>query len=159
MPTNEEVILKGLSLYCISKGNIVQDWVFADQVGFARQLGLGAQPEAGAGERLVRQFWENVINAHDPEAADAIMAADYKQNADGIAPGPGGFKEFFRDVLSGSSGMSATIESIIDTGGIVVSTTTISFSTPPEGWAETQTIVDVFRTNGQKLTEHWDLRV
>ena len=159
VPTDKEVILKGLSLYQIANSHIVQDWVFADQVSFGEQLGLNRQPQIGSGEALVREFWEDVINAHNPNVADKIMAPHYRQHSEGIAQGPAGFKEFLNGVLKNSKGMTAKVNAIVDVGDVVISSTDISFEQAPEGWAKLQTIVDVFRTDGRRLTEHWDLHV
>ncbi|PTX53878.1 putative SnoaL-like aldol condensation-catalyzing enzyme [Litoreibacter ponti] len=156
-PTGEMVTLKGNSLYRIENGKIVADWVFANQAEFGAQLGIGALPPLGDGEKLVRGFWSKVINAHDPNAADALMAKDYKQHAVGIAQGPEGFKAFFRDVLASSQGMKAEVLGLIEAETLVVSSTRISFDVPPEGWSASQTIIDVFRTDGMKLLEHWDM--
>ncbi|SHG84051.1 nuclear transport factor 2 family protein [Marivita hallyeonensis] len=156
-PTGQMVTLKGNSLYRIENGKIVADWVFANQAEFGAQLGIGALPPLGSGEMLVRSFWSKVINAHDPDAADALMAKDYKQHAVGIGQGPEGFKAFFRDVLASSQGMKAEVLGLIEAETLVVSSTRVSFDVPPEGWSASQTIIDVFRTDGMKLLEHWDM--
>jgi predicted SnoaL-like aldol condensation-catalyzing enzyme/predicted ester cyclase len=157
-PTGATVELHGNSLYRIAGGKIVQDWVFADQTSFGRALGIGVPPDPAVGERLVRAFWNDVINKHDPAAADHIMSPDYRQHAEGIAQGPEGLKAFLSRVLAQSRGMRATVGSIASAGDIVVSRTTVSFDTAPPGWAASQEIVDIFRTDGQRLTEHWDFR-
>ena len=156
-PTGKPVTLQGNSLYRIADGQIVADWVFANQADFAAQLGIGAPPAPGPGEALVRAFWDDVINAHDPDAADKLMAPTYRQHAAGIAQGPEGFKTFLRDVLGDSLGMKAEVLRVIDTGEMVISTTRITFSVPPEGWQPSQVIIDVFRTDGTHLLEHWDM--
>jgi predicted SnoaL-like aldol condensation-catalyzing enzyme len=157
-PTGGAVELHGNSIYRIVGGKIAQDWVFADQASFRRALGLDVQPEAKAGEQLVRRFWSEVINAHDPAAADMIMSPDYRQHSAGIGQGPEGFKAFLTEVLASSSGMHATIRNIAAVGDIVVSRTTVEFDSPPNGWAKSQEIIDIFRTDGRRLREHWDFR-
>lgn len=156
-PTGKTVTLKGNSLYRIEGGKIAADWVFANQADFGAQLGIGAMPPSGSGKALVHDFWDKVINAHDADAADPLMADDYRQHATGIAQGPQGFKTFFRGVLANSTGMKADVLGVIEAGALVVSSTRVSFETPPQGWKDTQIIIDVFRTNGQKLLEHWDM--
>lgn len=158
-PTGNNVVLKGNSIYRIKNGKIAEDYVFSNKTEFQQQLGIGTAPDPSKGEALVRRFWEEVINAHNPEAADTLMAKSYKQNAKGIDQGPAGFKAFFHDVLNQSSGMKAEINGILVVEHFVISSTKISFETPPPGWDNVQTIVDVFRTDGNKLLEHWDMQV
>ncbi|ODR99295.1 hypothetical protein AUC68_04685 [Methyloceanibacter methanicus] len=155
-PTDNEVLLGGNSLYRIADGKIAQGWVYSNETGFRSTLGLSEGPPAGPGEALVRRFWKEVINGHNPDAADALLSPDYRQHAPGIAQGPEGFKAFFRDLLEGSSGMRADVLAIVDTGAIIVSLTEISFDVPGPGWPRQLRIVDVFRTDGDRLTEHWD---
>lgn len=154
-PSGRKVTLHGLSLFLMRDGRIAQDWVFADQAGFRAQMEAGRL--AGAGETLVRRFWDEVINAHDPEAARALMASDYRQHADGIAHGPDGFIAFFREVLGDSMGMKADVLHVIEADDLVISSTEIAFESPPPGWRASQVIVDVFRTNATHLLEHWDM--
>ncbi len=156
-PTGHMVRLHGNSIYRIADGKIAQDWVFADQLAFRTALGLNAAPAPGPGEILVRRFWDEVINAHEPDAADVLMSASYRQNAPGIAQGPEGFKAFFCEVLQNSRGMRAEVVAVIDTGPVVVSSTDIRFDAPPPDWPARLRITDVFRTDGRRLTEHWDI--
>jgi predicted SnoaL-like aldol condensation-catalyzing enzyme len=156
-PTQRDVALQGNSLFRLKDGKIVKDWVFSNKADFGAELGIGAPPAKGKGAALVRAFWDQVINAHDPDAADTLMAPDYRQHAAGIAQGPVGFKAFLRDVLANSTGMRATVLGVIEAEALVISTTQITFERPPEGWDAKQVIVDVFRTNGQQLLEHWDM--
>ncbi|KIT16760.1 nuclear transport factor 2 family protein [Jannaschia aquimarina] len=115
-------------------------------------------PDPQSGERLVRRFWDEIINAQMIGVVDDLMSHDYRQYADGIAQGPEGLKAFLRETFEASEGMRAEIHDIVSTGEIVVSRTTIRFDSPPPGWATEQTIVDIFRTDGVRLTEHWDMR-
>lgn len=157
-PTGRTVTLRGSSIFEIREGKIVRDLVFADQAGFRAQIGLDREPDPARGEALVRRFWEEVVNAHDPEAARALMAPDYRQHAAGIDQGPDGFVAFLARLLGESEGMRARVEAVLPAGRLVVSRTTVAFDVPPPGWAASQTIVDVFATDGDTLTEHWDLR-
>ena len=99
-----------------------------------------------------------MIDAHDTVAVDALVSADYRQHAPGIAQGPEGLKAFLRETFSASTGMRSEVHDVVSTGETVVSRTTVRFDVPPPGWAGEQTIVDVFRTDGTRLTEHWDMR-
>ncbi|MFQ6553018.1 ester cyclase [Aestuariibius insulae] len=157
-PTGREVTLQGNSLYEMRDGQILRDWVFANQRDFLIALGVGAPPEPEAGAALVRRFWTDIIDAHSIDPVNEIISPDYRQHADGIAQGPDGLKAFLTDTFTASRGMRAEIHDIVSTGEIVVSRTTVQFETPPPGWDPSQTIIDIFRTDGRHLTEHWDTR-
>jgi len=157
VPTGRDICLQGNSIYRVADGKIAQDWVFSNQTAFRAALGITTIPAPGKGAALVRRFWDEVINAHNPDAADTIMSPEYRQNAQGIEQGPAGFKTFFRDLLSNSQGMRAEIVAVVDTGPVTVSSTEIRFDMPPPGWPEISKIIDVFRNDGERLTEHWDI--
>lgn len=160
-PTGKTVLLEGNSMFRLANGRIAQDWVFANKLDFLTSLGImrpPSMPGAADSEALVRAFWSDVINAHDPEAADRLMAADYRQHTPGIDQGPAGFKAFFRAVLTESKGMRAEMTDALSVDDLIICRTTIRFDEPPPGWANAQSIVDIFRVAGGRLAEHWDLR-
>lgn len=111
-----------------------------------------------AGEALVRRFRSEIDDAHDIGPVDALIAPDDRQQAAGIALGPDGLRAFLCETFEASEGMRAEIHDIVSTGEIVVSRTTVRFDRPPPGRAAEQTIVDIFRTDGRRLTEHCDMR-
>ena len=103
-------------------------------------------------------LWRDVIDAHDPNAVDRLVAPGYRQHAPGIAQGPEGLKAFLRDIFDDSEGMRAEMTDAVAVDDLVICRITIRFDRPPEGWSAEQSIVDVFRHDGTRLTEHWDLR-
>ena len=53
--------------------------------------------------------------------------------------------------------MKAKVFGLIEASAFVISSTRVSFDASPLGWKDARVIIDVFRTNGQKLLEHWDI--
>lgn len=106
---------------------------------------------------LVLRFWDEVINAHDPAAARALMSDDYRQHASGIAQGVEGFEAFLRETLDASEGMKAEVRGLLEVDDLVISSTVVRFDRPPPGWEPTNDLVDVFRHREGRLCEHWDL--
>ena len=47
-PTGREVVLRGVNIFRIADGKIVERWGRLDQLGLLEQLGLGPQPSAAA---------------------------------------------------------------------------------------------------------------
>ena len=111
-----------------------------------------------SGRSLVEAFWRDVIDARDPVAVDALAALNYRQHAPGIAQGLEGLKTFLRNTFDVSDGMRAEMTDALEVDDLVTCRTTIRFDRPPDGWAAEHPIADVFRTDGARLTEHWDLR-
>ncbi len=105
----------------------------------------------------VQRFWQEIVNGRRLDVIDELMTSDYRQHAAGIDQGPGGVREFLRDLFATSDGMHADVTGVLTVDDLVITTTTVTFRRPPDGWQASNQIVDVFRVRDGRLAEHWDI--
>ena len=109
-----------------------------------------------ANKAVVRQLYERVFNAHDVDAADRLLRADYIQHNPGIPTGREGFKTIFRDVFKVVPDARVQILHIVAEGDLVV-VHVLNRGTPSGATAPIEMAgFDLFRVQDGLIAEHWD---
>lgn len=110
---------------------------------------------------LVTNFFEAVFNQHDINAADRFLSEGYVRHTAGTT-GREPFKGFFRMIFSGLSNYHVTLLQVIAEGDRVVVYNTIEgdhtgllMGNPPTGRHIKYDAIDIYRVEGEQLTEHW----
>ncbi|CAN0444465.1 unnamed protein product [Ectocarpus sp. 12 AP-2014] len=98
---------------------------------------------------LVLEAMTSLFQRHDASAVERLYAADYIQHNPNIPPG--------RDALQALvAGLSPSV--YYEPGLIIAEGDLVAIHGRIRGWADTpQVVVDLFRVEGGKLVEHWDV--
>jgi predicted SnoaL-like aldol condensation-catalyzing enzyme len=123
-----------------------------------------AQPAAGspeANKKLVLDFFHDVFEAQNIEAADRYLAQGYVQHNPLVASGRKGFKDYFGAKWKTHKPEKAELgdppEAMIAEGDLVVVMWKVRRQEPMD---KTKTYAsfwfDMFRVKDGKLVEHWD---
>jgi len=118
-------------------------------------------------KQLVEALCKSVFQNHDFSCLNEIMRDDYIHHNDNDDPFPQGkarFKEFFEQTFKAMPDFSYNIKKIVAEGDIVMmlSTTTAThlgewLGNPQMGNKLNFDVVDIFRIENGKITEHWDV--
>lgn len=118
-----------------------------------------------ANKVIFRRFVDEVMNQGDMSTIDELFAPDLVGHIQ-LPPAPTmnreGVKSLFSMYRSAFSGFQATIEDLIAEGDKVVGLLTVCgrhtgnfVGIPPTGKQVTFQTMDIFRTVGNKIVEHW----
>lgn len=108
-------------------------------------------------KQVVLDVWQRIFNDHDLDAADALVAEDYRQHTPGVAGGRSGFKATFAAILARSPDLRVEPRGVLEIGDLAVIRGRVFMGNPPPGMASPIEVVDVFRVSGGMLQEHWEL--
>lgn len=118
-----------------------------------------------ANKALVRAFYANVWNAHNPEATETYYASAFNDHNPAIPGQPGGAagaKAVFGTFLAAFPDVHFTIDLQTAEGDVVATRWTASgtnsgslFGAPPSGRAITITGIDIVRVSDGKIVERW----
>jgi predicted SnoaL-like aldol condensation-catalyzing enzyme len=121
-------------------------------------------PDLEKNKRAVLTLYETVFRKHDFSRLDDIMRDDYIQHNEDCPQGKAGFVAFFESIFAGIPDFSYTMKRIVAEGDLVLlwSTTTGTHKNewlgcPPTGNRLNFDVVDIFRMEGGKIAEHWDV--
>ncbi|WP_223176397.1 nuclear transport factor 2 family protein [Stenotrophomonas cyclobalanopsidis] len=113
----------------------------------AAPLASDARPERN--KALVLEAMTSLFQHHDASAVDRLYAADYVQHNPTIAQG--------RDALR-SLVAALSPEVFYEPGLVIAEGDLVAIHGRIRGWADVpQVVVDLFRVQGGKLAEHWDV--
>lgn len=124
-------------------------------------LSLGSMAFAGEttlehNKRLVQEFYDQAFNQHQPvPAAMKFLSENYKQHNPYVADGRKGFI----DAFSGASGDDKSVtrfKRFIAEGDLVV-VHSHGIGNPDDPKDLGVAVVDIFRVEGELITEHWDV--
>jgi len=121
-----------------------------------------------AGNKAIfRQFVDEVMNRRKLSTIDELMAPDlveHEQLPPGIPMNREGVKLLFSMYHGAFSDIQVTIEDLIAEGDTVVGRLTVSGThtgnfagIPPTGKRVTFQLMDIFRTVGDTIVEHWGM--
>ena len=127
-------------------------------------IASAAADDLDANKRLIRDYIENVMNKHQPDAAGNYFAVDYVEHNPRLPPGLAGKKQFVAALTAGFSDYHGEIQQILAEGDEVVTRTrwTGTQDGPYLGHAATGnkldfTTSDFYRIEKGKVVEHWDV--
>lgn len=111
-------------------------------------------PQEQANKDVVLAFYEAAINRKDVEAAVAFIGPKYIQHNPRSPDGVEGLKGFINGYLKRANpALKATVRRVVVQDDLVVLHVQ---SVAQPGGPETA-IVDIFRVEGGKIVEHWDV--
>lgn len=118
-------------------------------------------PRLAANKRLVYDFWRKVLEAGHLELADTYLAEGYVQHNPNVATGRAAFVEFFSKIKKPKpieAKVKAPLVSIVAERDLVV-LGMVSQRRDPSDSTQTYTTTwfDMFRVEGGKIAEHWDV--
>lgn len=119
----------------------------------AMQFTVHAESLQEKNKRIVTEFYDMAFNRHEPvKAAQIFLAENYKQHNPRVADGRKGFIEAFSEDSSGD--VSTTdFKRFISENDLVMVHSHGKQNPQDRGVA----VVDIFRVNGELITEHWDV--
>lgn len=106
-----------------------------------------------ANRRLVVEFYEAVFIHHDLTAADRFLSEGYIQHNPLVPDGRAAFVAVFTRVFAANPQASSRIIRTATDGDLVWLHSHSRSSPTDRGRA----IVDIFRVQGDRITEHWDV--
>ena len=111
-------------------------------------------PEAGLTPReVVLAFYEAALNAKDVEEAKKFLGDKYIQHNPAVADGPEGLLRFVRFRRERFPESHSEVKRVIAEGDLVVLHVHSVLVPGTPG----RNIVDIFRVEGDKVVEHWDV--
>lgn len=117
---------------------------------FAAERDLKAEE---ANRALVVEFYDRFFNAHETEAAAAVVADDYKQHNPNVPDGKQVFVGYFTGFFKENPGYRVKIVRSATDGDLVYLHIHAQRSPEERGSA----VVDIFRVKDGRIVEHWDV--
>ena len=105
------------------------------------------------GKEIAEHFYEEVFNGHDISAVKKYMADGYIQHNPGVDQGREAFEEAFRQKFIDEPDFHLNVQMVIDDGEKVA---VYAKNVDPAGRTRCR-VVDIYRIEGGKLAEHWDV--
>ncbi len=120
---------------------------------------------AGTNKELVSRFLDDVFIHHDTSRLDDYMRDDYIQHNPDCPQGKAGFVEFFDVIFRALPDFRYTVKAVVAEGNTVMAwCTTSGTHTGSDFLGQVATgnqvsfdVVDIFRMEGGKIAEHWDV--
>jgi len=129
-------------------------------VGLAAALLLPVTParaadtaQEEANKKVVVDFYEKAINQKDFEAASKYFGNRYVQHNPGAADGPEGLKAFLGFLKEKFPQSRSEIKRVFADGDYVI----LHVHAVREPGTRGSAIVDIFKLEGGKIVEHWDV--
>ena len=123
-----------------------------------------AAADTEANKALIRGYYEEMWNKHQPCAADRFVAINFIEHNPHLPQGLAGRKQFVTTVLAGFSDYHGEIQEILAEGDKVVTRMqwTGTQDGPYDGRPATGnklvfSTADYFRIENGKIAEHWDV--
>lgn len=113
----------------------------------------GAQALLEANRKSVQAFYEAALNQKDFEAASRYLGPQYKQHNPRAADGMEGFRAFIKSLRDNTPQSHSEILRAFADGDYVI----LHVHKVPRPGERGVAIVDIFRLEGGKIVEHWDV--
>ena len=105
-----------------------------------------------ANKKKVVGFYEMALNQKDVAAVDKYLGP-YRQHNPQAADGPDGLKGYIGYLKSTAPNFKFEIKRVLADGDFVI----LHVHGIPEPGARGLAIVDIFRVDGERIVEHWDV--
>jgi predicted ester cyclase len=124
-----------------------------------------AAADQEANKALIRGYYEEVLNKHQPEASDRFVATDFVEHNPRLPhEGLTGTKKFLNIVFAAFSDYHAEIQQLVAEGDWVVARTQFTGTNdgpyqgrPATGNKLVFSTADFFRIENGKIAERWDV--
>ena len=105
-------------------------------------------------KRLAKECLDLIFNQHNPiQAAAKYLSPNYRQHNPNAADGPQGVIEYASGYLKANPNLRLEFKRIIAEGDLVAVNSFLKPNSSDLGRA----VVDIFRVEEGKLSEHWDV--
>jgi predicted SnoaL-like aldol condensation-catalyzing enzyme len=104
-------------------------------------------------KNLIKDFYDNFFNGHDVESALKYVREDYKQHNPGVSQGREALMKAFKQKFIDEPTFKLEIQMIIEDKDIIA---VYLKNVNPDGTTRCR-IVDIYRIEDGKLSEHWDV--
>ena len=102
---------------------------------------------------LVVEFYDTALNQKNVDKARAFLGDSYTQHNPAIANGPDAFLRFVRFLIEQFPHAHNEIKMVVAEGALVA----LYVHSVRVPGTRGRRIVDIFRVNGGKVVEHWDV--
>ena len=130
----------------------------------SRQAPRRRAADTEANKALIRSYYEEMWNKHQPSAADRFVTVNFIEHHPHLPQGLAGRKQFVTTVLAGFSDYHGEIQELLAEGDKVVTRMqwTGTQDGPYDGRPATGnklvfSTADYFRIENGKIAEHWDV--
>ena len=107
-----------------------------------------------ANKKAVREFYNLAFNQQKPEAAvERYVGTSYRQHNPGAGDGSAPFIEFVRGFAAAYPSLHFDLKRQVAEGDLVVTHSHLVREPGDRGVA----VMDIFRLDGGKIVEHWDV--
>ena len=127
--------------------------ILAAALALAAPAAQAAGPEEEANKKVVLDFYEKAINQKNFEAAAVHFGPRYTQHNPNAADGPEGLKAFLGFLREKFPASRSEVKRAFTDGDYVI----LHVHAVREPGTRGSAIVDIFKLEGGKIVEHWDV--
>ena len=127
--------------------------ILAAALALAAPAAQAAGPQEEANKRVVLDFYEKAINQKNFEAAAVHFGPRYTQHNPNAADGPEGLKAFLGFLREKFPASRSEVKRVFTDGDYVI----LHVHAVREPGTRGSAIVDIFKLEGGKIVEHWDV--
>ena len=113
----------------------------------------GNTPQEEANKKTVLAFYDAAINKKDFDAASKYFGSRYTQHNPGAADGPEGLRKFIDFLKAKFPNAKSEFKKVFADGGYVI----VHVHAVREPGTLGNAIIDIFKLEGGKIVEHWDV--
>jgi len=127
--------------------------ILAAALALAAPAAQAAGPQEEANKKVVLDFYEKAINQKNFEAAAVHFGPRYTQHNPNAADGPEGLKAFLGFLREKFPASRSEVKRAFTDGDYVI----LHVHAVREPGTRGAAIVDIFKLEGGKIVEHWDV--
>lgn len=127
--------------------------ILAAALALAAPAAQAAGPQEEANKKVVLDFYEKAINQNNYEAAAVHFGSRYTQHNPNAADGPEGLKAFLGFLREKFPASRSEVKRAFTDGDYVI----LHVHAVREPGTRGAAIVDIFKLEGGKIVEHWDV--
>ena len=128
-------------------------FILAAALAFTAPAAQGAGPQEEANKKVVLDFYEKAINQKNFEAAAVHFGPRYTQHNPNAADGPEWLKAFLGFLREKFPASRSEVKRVFAEGDYVI----LHVHAVREPGTRGSAIVDIFKLEGGKIVEHWDV--
>lgn len=127
--------------------------ILAVTLALAAPAAQAADPQEEANKKVVLDFYEKAINQKNFEAAAVHFGPRYTQHNPNAADGPEGLRAFLGFLREKFPASRSEVKRVFTDGDYVI----LHVHAVREPGTRGSAIVDIFKLEGGKIVEHWDV--
>lgn len=119
---------------------------------FMSTASIAETPQETRNRELVVNFYQQLFGDKDVSAIDRYIAEDYIQHNPTVPTGRAPIKKIFSQMLANAPKSKVDIRRVAASGDLVWLHVRV-----PESNGDVYAVVDIFRVDGDRIVEHWDV--